>query len=115
MRGSGVAQTHGALRVLDRADWLAEKYSHPRAVIPRRRQVQIERERPVDTNDTALEVAPPEESAKASSLPNATTREARRAASAVSRTRSVMQPFALRLANESRVECIRPALTMTKQ
>jgi hypothetical protein len=54
MRGSRGAQTHGALQVLDRADWLAEKYSHPSAAIPRRRQVWIERERPIDTNETAL-------------------------------------------------------------
>src|SRR5262245_45867604 len=51
------AQTDGALQVLDRAVRLAEKCSHPSAVIPRCRQVWIERERPVDANETAFEIA----------------------------------------------------------
>src|SRR6266536_2478880 len=51
------AQADGARQVLDRDDRLAEQYSHPGAVIPRRREVWIERERPIDATGTAFDIA----------------------------------------------------------
>src|SRR5215470_7775767 len=51
------AQTHSAREVLDRQVRLAEVYSGPAAVIPRRCKIWIERERLIDESGAVVEFA----------------------------------------------------------
>src|SRR6266436_9628881 len=51
------AQTHSTCQVLDRQVRLAEPCSDPTAGNPRRRQIWIEHERPVDEGSSGIELA----------------------------------------------------------
>ena len=112
VRGSGLhpsdpqikwAQAHSACEVLDGRVRFAEVYPRPAAVIPRRCQIWVERQRLIDEGGAIVEVAddkekraPLAESAPASSLPNSTARRASLAVSAISRSRSVIHLFTWR-------------------
>ena len=97
------AWAHGVTEPRTRHFRVTKPNSNQSAVVPCHGQIRIERESPINEGGTVIkfmddigQCKPPFESAVASSLPKVTARQASFAVSGTSRSRSIVQPFAMR-------------------